>query len=209
MPPNVLMSVVLPLVSGVQAVLCLAIGLRGIVSGKPFLISARWILVFVPLAFAPVVFLYAEFLLTVGESWIQKATYVVLLFMCILAFSHSYSSLQGYVAFGITDISFREGLQYCLKKLDLPYEESFCGVKLPTIGADLLVTVQLWAGTAELKIKQTQFKGVLRDVANEMNEYYRGAALTKVNLRWCIFYAVLGVVFAVLGICTFAVGRPS
>lgn len=42
MPPGFRMSVVFPLLCGVMALLLLMIGLRGILTKKPFVISGRW-----------------------------------------------------------------------------------------------------------------------------------------------------------------------
>lgn len=103
----------------------------------------------------------------------------------------------GYIAFGVTDVSFREGLLASLKKLNLDHEETMSILRLPTIGADLQVAVQSWIGTAQIKMKQRQFRRVLVDIVNNMNEYYQNSAVSKMNLTSCIFYVVMGVFLVV------------
>src|SRR5271157_6343958 len=45
----------------------------------------------------------------------------------------------------------------------------------------------------QMKMKQRQFRGVLGDIAKNMNDYYEYSAVPKVNLTCCIFYVVMGV----------------
>ncbi|MGO9565909.1 MAG: ankyrin repeat domain-containing protein [Desulfomonilaceae bacterium] len=186
-------TVLYPCLFGIMALFFLVIGLRGIVTKKPFLISARWLLVLVLLGFTPGM-LQTVTLPTTGDGpgslmairlMLPAVLIVVLVFLSF--------TLRGYIAFGVTDASFREGLLASLKKLNLDCEETMSILRLPTIGADLQVAVQSWIGTAQIKMKQRQFRKVLGDIASNMNEYYQNSAVSKMNLTSCIFYAVMGV----------------
>src|SRR5208283_3868035 len=53
MKPLFLITVLFPCLFGTMALFLLIIGLRGVVTKKPFLISARWLLVLVLLGFSP------------------------------------------------------------------------------------------------------------------------------------------------------------
>jgi hypothetical protein len=191
-----------------MALFLLVIGLRGIVTKKPFLISARWLLFLILLAFGPGL-LQAVSLPTRGDGsgmltalrWMIPSILIVML--AFLSFT-----MRGYIAFGVTDVSFREGLLASLKKLNLDCEETMSILRLPTIGADLQVAVQSWIGTAQIKMKQRQFRRVLVDIVNNMNGYYQNAAISKVNLTCCVFYAVIGLFLAVFaGVFLFAFGK--
>lgn len=119
-----------------------------------------------------------------------------------------YFTLRGYMAFGITDVSFREALLASLGKLNLPHEETLAAIRLPAIGADLQVAVQSWIGTGQLKMKQRQFTGVLSEIVRGMNEYYQSGAVSKMNMTCCTFYAVIGVFLAVFaGVFFFGFGK--
>jgi hypothetical protein len=206
--PNLLITVLFPVLFACMALFFLVIGLRGIVFKKPFLISTRWLFVLVLLGFSPGMFQFAwlpkfsggpGMLLALG--WLIPAMFIVILVFL-------YLTLRGYTAFGVTDKSFREGLLYSLRKLNLPYEETLATLRLPTIGADLQVSAQSWMGTGQVKMKQRQFSTVLRDIVNGMNEYYQSGAVSEVNLTCCIFYAVIGVFLAALaGIFLFGFGK--
>ena len=195
--PHFVITVLFPFVFGAMALFFLVIGLRGILTKKPFLISSRWLLGLVLLGFAPALLQAVtptpggdgQGILTVLR-WLNPL--VLLAVLIFLSFS-----LRGYMAFGVTDASFREGLLVSLKELNLDHEETLAVLRLPKIGADLQVAVQSWIGTGQLKMRQRQFSGVLRDIANNMNEYYRNSPVSKVNLTCCIFYAVMGVFLAV------------
>jgi Ankyrin repeats (3 copies) len=180
-----------------MALFFLVIGLRGIVTKKPFLISARWLLFLILLGFGPGM-LQAVSLPTSGDGsgmlmalrWMIPTVLIVVL--AFLSFT-----IKGYIAFGVTDVSFREGVLASLKKLNLDHEETMSILRLPTIGADLQVAVQSWIGTAQIKMKQRQFRRVLVDIVNNMNQYYQNSAVSKMNLTSCIFYVVMGVLLLV------------
>ncbi len=200
MTPNFRISVLFPLLFGVMAFFFLVIGLRGMISNKPFVISSRWLLILVLLGISPGIFQFAEFPRPVGEPEVLVALRLLVPIMMIVILIFAYFSLRGYTAFGITDTSFREALLRSLKKLGLPYEETLSAMKLPTHGAVLQVAVQSWIGTAQLKMKQRKFSAVLKDIVNGMNEYYQSGAVSGVNLTCCIFYAVIGVFMAVFAV---------
>ena len=169
MTRHLLLTVIFPLIFCVMALFFLAIGLRGIISRKPFLISLRWSFLLILLGFTPSLLLAIPFsgFGGGGSLWmIQWISPAILLVGSIFL----YFALKGYVAMGVTDVSFREGLLTSLAKLNLPYEETLGSIKLPTIGADLQAAVQSWIGTAQLRMKQRQFNPVLKDVVNGMNE---------------------------------------
>ncbi len=191
--PLFLITVFFPCLFGAMALFFLVIGLRGVLTKKPFLISARWLLVVVLLGFSPMM-LQAVTLPTGGDgSGILMALRWLVPTMLIVVVIFLSFALRGYTAFGVTDTSFRDGLLASLEKLNLAHEETLAAMRLPTIGADLQVAVQSWMGTGQMKMKQRQFRGVLGGIAKNMNDYYEYSAVPKVNLTCCIFYVVIGV----------------
>jgi uncharacterized protein len=203
-------TVLFPCLFGMMALFFLVIGLRGIVTKRPFLISTRWLLGLALLGFTPLI-LQAVAPPPTGDGsgilralrWLNPSVLIVVLIF--LSFT-----LRGYVAFGVTATSFREGLLASLRKLNLDHEETLSALRLPTIGADLQVAVQSWMGTGQMKMKQRQFRGILRDIANTMNNYYQGSAGSELNLTCCIFYTFIGALLAGLaGVFLFAFGKLS
>lgn len=208
MTPNFRILVLFPILFGLMASFFLAIGLRGWISNKPFVISSRWLLTPVLLGVSPGMLQSIRLPRPVGEPVALIALHLLLPVMLVVILIFVYFALRGYTAFGITDASFREALLHSLKKLGLPYEETLSAIKLPTLGADLQVAVKSWIGTAQLKMKQREFAAVLKDIVNGMNEYYQSGAVLKVNLTCCIFFAVIGVFLAVFaGVFSFGFGK--
>lgn len=195
MKPGFSLTVLLPFLLVVVALFLLVVGLRGVITRKPFLLSSRWLLGLILVLFAPAIL--EPFLFPIprvgdrggGLNLLNPAMFVILaVFMWL--------SLRGYVAFGVTDASFREGLLAALGKLQLPHEETLGAIRLPSAGIDLQVAVQSWIGVGQMKAKQRKGGGVLARVAAAMNEYFRSASVAT-NVTGCVFYVVMGLLLLV------------
>lgn len=189
-------SIGFPILFGIMALFFLVIGFRGILTKRPFLVSNRWLLlimfvVFVPLILQTLFFPPAGSLLV---KWLNPSIFTVVLVMMCFA-------LKGYVAYGVTDTSFRDGLLAGLQKLQLPYEESLSIVRLPSVAADLQVSVQAWMGAGQIKVKQRGHGSLLTEIITEMNEHFRMSS-TPANLTTCIFFVIMGVIMIIAGIGT-------
>ena len=184
---------------GFLAAFFLIIGLRGILTGKPFLLSNKWLLVlmfatFIPVILFPFYFALPDMDLTEMDlmEWLNPALFTVILVMMCFA-------LKGYVAYGVTDTSFREALLAALEKLQLPYEETLSTMRLTSIDADLQVSVQSWLGSGMIKVKQREHRSLLTEIVAEMNRYFSGSS-TPIKLTTCIFYVVMGGLTVIGGI---------
>lgn len=194
------LTVLLPLLFGPMALFCFAIGLRGLVGKRPFLISSRWLNAVNLLVFAPSIlqpFLFR--ILDIGRwdalglmGWLPLVMFASILIM----FSFK---MKGYMAFAVTDASFREGLIAALKKLELPYEESLSVMRLPSLGADLQVAVQSGMGTGLIKVKEPKFGGTLRQIVQAMNDYFRSASVPT-NMFSCVFFTIIGVFMVIFAV---------
>lgn len=192
-------SIMFPIMFGLLAAFFLVIGLRGILTGKPFLLSNKWLLVlmfvtFIPVILFPFYFALPDLDLTEMDlmEWLNPAIFTVVLVMMCFA-------LKGYVAYGVTDTSFREALLAALEKRQLPYEETLSTMRLTSIDADLQVSVQSWLGSGMIKVKQRKHRSLLSEIVAEMNRYFSGAS-TPIKLTTCIFYVVMGVLMVIGGI---------
>ena len=189
-------SIAFPILFGLMALYVLTIGFRGILTKQPFLTSNRWWLSILLVVFIPMVllFLSLSFLPSVFKimNWVHAIMIgVILLMVCY--------KLKGYTAWAVTDTSFREALVAALEKLQLPYEESLSVIRLTTIDADLQVAIQSWMGTGIIKVKQREYHSVLREIVNEMNEYFRTSSVpTKmISCVFCLVTGGISVAFAI------------
>ena len=187
-------SIVFPIMFGIMAAFLLIIGLRGIITKRPFLVSNKWLLSMMFIIFVPLilqsVFLPSSTLFLI--KWLNPAIFtVVLVMMCF--------TLKGYVAYGVTDTSFREVLLAALEKLQLPHEEKLSIIRLTSVEADLQVSIQSWVGAGVIKMKQREHRSLLTEIATEMNAHFRVSS-APINLLSCIFYVVMGVIMVIGGI---------
>ena len=178
---------IFPFVIGILAAFLLFVGLRGIISRRPFLISNRWLLNVMIVVFVPIIILFL-FLPNSSFSlmkWVNPAIFTVVLVMMFFL-------LKGFSAYGVSDTSFREALITSLDKLQLSHEETLSSIRLTSVEADLQVSVQSWMGSGVIKIKQREHKTLLTQIVSEMNIYFRTSS-TPSNLTPCIFYLVMGI----------------
>ncbi len=186
----------IPIIFGIMAVFFLVIGLRGIITKRPFLLSNRWLLSMMFIIFIPVILPAFTFPSSIPFiiKWLNPVIFtVVLVMMCFV--------LKGYCAFGVTDTSFRDALLTSLQKLNLPYEETLSSIRLTSIEADLQVSIQSWVGSGVIKIKQRDHRSQLTEIITAMNEHFRGASM-PMNLTTCIFYLIMGIVTVAASIGT-------
>ena len=184
-----------PILFGMMAIFFLVVGLRAILTKRPFLMSQRWLLSIMFVAIVPTILL--PFLLSFPSdfnfmSWLHPLLFgVILLMMCY--------QMRGYVAYAVTDTSFREALVEALQKLQLPYEESVSLVRLTSIEADLQVSVQAWMGTGLIKMKQRTHRSVLKEIIKAMNEHFRMSSVST-NMIPCIFFVIIGVFMVIFAV---------
>ena len=124
--------------------------------------------------------------------WLNPMIFTLVLVMMCFA-------LRGYVAYAVTDTSFREALLASLQKLELPYEETLSTMRLTSVEVDLQVSIQSWMGAGQIKVKQRGHGSLLAKIATTMNEYFRTSAAAT-NLTACIFFVVMGVLMVIGGI---------
>ena len=177
-------------VSGAMAVLCLFIGLRGLLTRRPFLLPARWLFVFLmAVFFGPVVSLIPFAWPSQAMDWLPFVMFPVMaVFFWV--------QMKGYLAFAVTGKSFRDGLLVALDKLQLPYEESLSSIRLTSVEADLQVAVQSWIGTGQIKVRPGRHGPLLKRIVQTMKDYFRTATV-ETNMIFCIFFLILGI-FSIL-----------
>ena len=194
MKPDFYFKIFFPCLFGLMAFFFLAVGLSGIIGRRPFLISGRWLFAAIVLGYAPSLlhpFVFASPLKGDESGLVRWIPWVDFVLFGVVAIVMGFAA-RGYQAFAVSNSSFRAGLLASLKRLDLPHEEKLSSLHLPSVGADLQVSVQSGLGIGQIRVKQRQFKGLLRDIVGGMNEYYRASTVPP-NLVFCNLSLVLGV----------------
>ena len=190
-------AIMFPIVLGIKAIFYLAVGMRGILTKRPFMISNRWLLANILVVAIPLPLILLPLLSAFGSSsdtlihslkWLNAILWAMILFVIVMV----WYSLRGYVVYGVTDVSFREALVAALEKLRLPYEESLSAIRLTAIEVDLQVSVQSWMGTGIVKVKQRAHRSTLKEIVIVMNECFRTSSVS-INMTPCIFSLVIGI----------------
>ena len=191
-----------PIVFGVIGVLCMTIGLRGLLTKRPFLFPARWPFLFIMAIFlGPIVTL-------IPFSWpSQPMDWIPFLMFPILAV-FMWIQFKGYLALGVTERSFREGLLAALEKLQLPYEESLSSIRLTSLGVDLQVAIQSWMGGGQIKVRKGSHGPLLKEIVHAMHKYFRTSAV-ETNMISCVLYLIIGIFLLLMASATlFRWGLP-
>jgi hypothetical protein len=200
---------ILKIAVGIMAIPLLAIGLRGAVTKRPFLVSLRhfvWIMS-IPSLLSVVAFGGLIFDSPFNNSPFNSSPFnsspfnalgfagIILLIVFLLVFGIMlfvmWKQTDGYSAFGVTDESFQEALRSALKRLNLPFEETIFRLRLTSIGADLQASVLSSMGCAQLMIKQSGHRSTLKSIAVAMNDYFKTEPC-KTNMTTNICYIIIG-----------------
>lgn len=182
-------------VLGVMAVLCLTIGLRGLLTKRPFLFPARWLFLFIMAMFlGPMVTLFPF-------SWPSQTMDWIPLLMLPMMAVFMWIQLKGYLAFGVTERSFREGLLAALEKLQLPCEESLSSIRLTSLGVDLQVAIQSWMGSGQIKVGKGRHGHLLKEIVQAMHKHFR-ASTVETNMISCVLYLILGIMMLLMVVAT-------
>ena len=184
---------------GVAGVLMLLMGLRGLVTRRPFLFSGRWILFFTLAMFLGMMVPSLSFPSSSPQplqmmEWLPFL--ISLLFFLIMAVL-LWLQTRGYQAFAVTGKSFRDGLLAALETLQLPYEESLSSIRLTSVDAELQVAVQSWMGSAQIKVRPGRHGPLLKKIVQGMREHFRNATV-ETNVISCVLYLIFGIL--ILGI---------
>jgi len=179
----------------------LVIGVRGILTKKPFLLPAytfnSLMALYLLLNYIiPVIQLISH---TPGEPLYIFLGFLFPILTLMAIAIVVWRSMNGYSAFGVSYESFKAALHSALEKLNLPYTDLGSHIELPSIGAELQTSVHSWSGTGELKVKPSKHKQMLRAIARDMNEYFRNApeARTLKPYIFIIAMGILGIIFMV------------
>lgn len=185
---------VLPVLLGVLSLSMLSLGLAVVVMKRPIVLAARWFLLFVMLSFVPNAVLPFFGGGSVGTSgtvlrWSGPA--ILLVVAAFLAWS-----MRGYVLIGVTQSSARSALLATLDDLGHRYEETLGAIRVSALEMDILVAVQSWTGSGQIKAKGKHV-ATMRQVSRGMNSYFKHNRVS-VNLVSPLLYVVLGVMMAVM-----------
>ncbi len=146
-------QVALSAILAVNALFIFGIGLRGLVTRRPFLLSSRWfyaifLLSILPQAIFPLVQAFSG---RAQPSMSDGLFFWLILIVFVALAGYLALAMRGYIAIGVTQESMRQGLFASLDELQMPYKESIGSVELIADAAELEVAIQGWIGTGQVR----------------------------------------------------------
>jgi hypothetical protein len=173
----------------IMAVICWGMALKVLTARRPFLYNGNWSLGFVALAFSP--WVIAIITLDMLSDFVGMVAALVSLLMYAAVLVVFAKMAKGYVAIGVTDDSIRAAIHAALQELEIPFEETLTHIKLTSLELDLQVSVHSWMGTAQLRVKPSKGKSVLKEITKAIVNYYQTHE-TKMNNTAAIVFFVGG-----------------
>jgi hypothetical protein len=188
----------MPLTLGAMALGALGVAARGLSTNRPFLFSPRWFLAAITAVF------WTNFGVTLRHvlraplpSGQVDAGVLVLPGLLAIVTLLMVVQFRGFLAVGVTGPLFREALFVSIKKLGLPFEQHFSIVRLPSVGAELKMSVQSFTGTAQIKMRHIRGGRALKAIARGMNAYFQSRKIAASSIS-CLYYLALAVTFAIM-----------
>lgn len=188
----------MPLTLGAMALGALGVAARGLATNRPFLFSPRWFLLAITAVFwANFGFAVRHVLRTPLPSGEIDGALLILPGLLAVVTLLMVVQFRGFLAVGVTGPLFREALFVSIKKLGLPFEQHFSIVRLPSVGADLRMSVQSFTGTAQIKMRHVRGGRALKDIARGMNNYFQSRKIAASSIS-CLYYVALAVTLAIM-----------
>lgn len=175
-----------------MAAFFLIIGVKVVTSSKPIFLSSRIFFVFMVLCFSPQL---VNFFTTYNSELANTMGFIFyinpIIYTLLIIFF--WFQLKGYIAIGIYDESFRGALHSSLNKQKITFEEQLSLIKLTSVNASLQVAVQSWVGTAQIKLKKSDEKNLLKNIIVGMEQYFLENNIKSNNFT-AIFYVIMGLI---------------
>jgi hypothetical protein len=170
------------------------VGLRVLLAKRPFIVSQLWeaVIGFAPLTAVSLTTLWPRF---PAQRWLP--VFLAVGGMTIL-WGIALCSFRGGVVIGTTGTALRDALRHALRRLSLSYEESAQAFRLPTLKNELAVEATLFDGMFVLRPKKFGGRRVIRQLAAEINDFFRNAP-ARINRRFGYAFVVIGAVILLFG----------
>ncbi len=168
-----------------------AIGLHGLVRRKPVLVRSRWLRWPMALGCA-LSFLWAIGRTPDPEFDLGLPMRLLMPGALLVSLVELWVRYPAYLVLGVGPDSVREGARVALDRLSLPFEESESSFRLPSRGAELLLTQRRDKPVVGLRVRPRQEREVLEDFAGALDPILRDLP-TRARPAVFALFLVLGV----------------
>lgn len=181
-------TVLLPTQIGLLVIYFFAIALRLLIKRRPVILSSRWTIAFLAVAFAPSM-LNAFVFSGVAKGmdmmfWIQPVMFGTIFIFILI-------QMKGYSTFGVTEAYFREALLSTVSSLGYTAEETISCLRIKETGQEIKIMIQGLSGSAQLRPKSKDSAELVKQIAQGMRAYFQSHS-GKTNMLIAYFYLLMG-----------------
>jgi hypothetical protein len=105
---------------------------------------------------------------------------------------------SGCVVIGTAGTALRDALRHALRRMSLSYDESAQTFRLPALYTELTVEAMSFDGMFALRLKKFGDRRAIRQLAAELNDFFRTAS-AQTNRRLGCGLVVVGAMFLLVG----------
>lgn len=183
------------------ALVWFAIGLRLVISRRPFIIGSKNLFWILTICLLPRIFYYLQILL---KSVLSKENFSTLDYANLLSSVGLITILiilwvnsKGYTIFGVTENSLNQSLVEVLEKLGLPFEKILSKWNLTSINVCLEILSPKWVIPGKINVIPKNKVNLIDKIIFEINNYFihSNANISKVT---CYSYVFTGIFMVLL-----------
>jgi hypothetical protein len=171
----------MPSILLLMALLFVAVALKILLTRKPLLMTSRWLFAFMCLAFLP----------TILNSFFLKGMPITTPAMFGVLLIFFWFQMKGYMAFGVSDVYFRDALLACIKSLGYTIEESMSRIRIIETGDEFQVSIQGWVGSAQIRPTRKCSSLIMGNIIKGMKQYFAETP-GRMNYTVSYLYLVIG-----------------
>src|SRR5271157_103256 len=186
-----------PALFGIIALAFLFTGLAVLLRKKPLLFSSRWMFALMLVCFAPQFIMPFQMLAAPGDrlAGLRAITWLApLMFVVLLVFF--WKQMQGYIALGIVDKSFRKALLSVLDELHMEREEELSLIRIPQANLGIQVAIQSWMGVGQVKNKSKSGQEAFKRIILDLKKRFAQGEL-ETNNTTPVLYIILGILMLI------------
>lgn len=167
----------------------LFIGLRVLISKKPFIINSKYLLLIIFVFFVSMwIFPNLEDFTKVEIDYFNTGVGLLLL---IVFFVFMFRYFNGYQLIGMDGESFRKCISQSLDNLGVEYKEDFSKIVIDKYDLTINCTIQSWIGQAQIQFKGRVDKKFIASLIVEMNKNISSLKILP-NKISAYFYTIFG-----------------
>ena len=176
------------------SLLLVYVGLRVLVTKRPFFFRGTWFAIVMGLAVVtPQLLTGINNIRLASEDLRTDSSWILLSVLWVAWTLFMWWTFRGYMSVGVTNESLRSALQSALAKLNQPSEETLSGIHLASSNVDVQASVREWTGIGIVRLKQRGQGKLLESIVQTMRDHV-ATTQEPIARRGAVLYLILGLI---------------